>query len=143
MDLRLLSRQFGSFGLIGAVALFVDTALLYGAMGLLGMDGYSGRALSWLGAATFTWYLNRRFTFGSAPGVPMALQWLRFLAANSVGGLINYGVYAALVATSPTVREWLVLGVAAGSLSGLVANFFLSRRFVFSRSKPDRFSPDS
>ena len=143
MDLHLLSRQFGSFGLIGGVAFFVDTGILYGAMGLLGMDGYSGRALSWLGAVTFTWYLNRRFTFGSESGVPMALQWLRFLAANSVGGLINFVVYAALVATMPIVKEWLVLGVAAGAVCGLIANFFLSRQLVFARSKPDRFSPDS
>ena len=142
MDLHLLSRQFGSFGLIGGVAFFVDTGILYGAMGLLGMDGYSGRALSWLGAVTFTWYLNRRFTFGSEPRVPMALQWLRFLAANSVGGLINVGVYAALVATSPLVREWLVVGVGAGAVCGLVANFFLARRFVLVRSQPGRASRD-
>lgn len=132
MSLRTLVRQFGSFGLIGTAALAVDTGLLYFALRVLGLGFYSGRLMSWLGAATFTWYFNRRYTFRSDPGVPPVTQWLRFLGANSLGGLLNYGVYAALIASSALVREWPVLAVAAGSLSGLVVNFALSKRYVFS-----------
>ena len=135
MDLRLLTRQFGSFGLIGAAAFFVDTALLYAVVMTTGLDWYSGRPFSWLGAATFTWYLNRRFTFRSASGVSRALEWFKFLMANSVGGLINYGVYAGLLAMVPMVRAWPVLGVAVGAFCGLVANFVLSRRIVFAQGQ--------
>jgi putative flippase GtrA len=36
-----------------------------------------------------------------------------------------------LVSASEVVSMWPVIGVAAGSLAGLIANFILSRRFVF------------
>jgi putative flippase GtrA len=58
---------------------------------------------------------------------------LRYLAANAIGGLANYATYALLVATVEPVRRWPVLAVAAGSVAGLLLNFFLSRRFVFGR----------
>ena len=50
---------------------------------------------------------------------------------NLVGFTFNYGTYAVLIALVPIVAANPVLGVAAGSLAGLVGNFVLSRRFVF------------
>jgi putative flippase GtrA len=75
--------------------------------------------------------LNRRYTFGNRRGDRLIREWLRFLAANAAGGLINYGVYAVLVSASEFVSTWPIIGVGAGSLAGLIANFLLSRRFVF------------
>jgi putative flippase GtrA len=49
--------------------------------------------------------------------------------------LLNYSVYALLVAVSRTVFAHPVLGVAAGSLAGLTLNFLVSRHFVFTRAK--------
>lgn len=133
MGLRSFARQFGSFGIIGVGGFLVDSAALYAAMHSLGLGLYSGRLFSWLVAATFTWYFNRRFTFASDPGTSAHVQWFRFLSANALGGALNYATYAALVATVDLVREWPLLGVAAGSIAGLSVNFFLSRRYVFSR----------
>jgi len=130
MSRLVLLRQFSSFGLIGTAAFLVDSALLYLGLGLFGLGFYLARFLSWFGAASFTWYLNRRFTFRSAESSVLQ-QWLKFLAANSIGGAFNYGTYAALIATSPVVRQWPILGVAAGSVAGLVFNFFASKRYVF------------
>jgi putative flippase GtrA len=48
-----------------------------------------------------------------------------------VGFACNYGTYAALIAGVPLVREFPVLGVAAGSLAGMAGNFLLSKRYVF------------
>jgi putative flippase GtrA len=118
-----------SFATIGAVAFFIDAAVLYAARAL-GIGLYSGRVVSFLAAATFTWALNRRYTFAATAAAPI-VQWGRFLAANVLGGFVNYGVYAALVAFVPLVHEHPVLGVAAGSLSGLVLNFIVSRQWVF------------
>lgn len=94
-----------------------------------------GRAGSFLAAATTTWALNRRYTFSDLTPTtgPAAAgrQWLRFLAANGVGGAINFGVYTALVLGSRLCREQPALAVAAGSLAGLAFNFAASRHWVF------------
>jgi putative flippase GtrA len=125
--------QFLRFALIGTGGFLVDSAVLYGAMHLLALGYYGGRVLSWLAAATFTWAMNRRFTFND--NRPALKQWAAFLAAQSVGGLVNYGVYAALVATVPLIKTYYVIGVGAGSLVGLVFNFSSSKWVVFRKRR--------
>jgi len=128
---RLLLGQFLRFAAIGTCGVVVDAAALYVAMHGLGLDHYSGRVASWLVAATFTWAMNRRFTFQD--NRPPLAQWGKFLAANAFGGLVNYGVYALLVYASPIVAAYPVIGVGAGSLAGLVFNFSASKWMVFRR----------
>ena len=124
---------FVRFAGVGALGFVVDSGVLYGALGL-GLSLYSGRGVSYLAAATFTWYLNRRITFVSTDRA-VVREWLRYLVANAVGGLVNLGTYAALVATIPVMARLPVLAVAAGSIAGLVFNFVLSRTVVFGREK--------
>lgn len=47
------------------------------------------------------------------------------------GGLINYAVYSSLIVYSLLVRQYLVLGVAAGSLAGMVVNYLSSRFLIY------------
>ena len=126
----MIVRQFLTFSAIGVAGFVVDTATLYTAL-QLGAGLYTGRLASYLVAATTTWALNRRYTFSDRRTHRPAREWARFLAANSLGGVVNYGTYAALVASLPLVAAHPWLGVAAGSLAGLAANFTLSRRLVF------------
>jgi putative flippase GtrA len=122
--------QFLMFAFIGVAGFVVDSLVLT-ALHALGLDLLSGRVGSFLAAATFTWYCNRRLTFRTARKAPPAQQWLAFLAANALGGVINYATYAVLVLLVPLVAAHPVLGVAAGSLAGLVCNFTMSRTLVF------------
>jgi putative flippase GtrA len=123
--------QFLRFSAIGVAGFLIDALSLYFAMNVLGAGHYSGRAFSYFVAATSTWALNRRFTFHAQRSSNRLAEWAKFFTANAAGGLVNYAVYSALVATSAVVSEWPILGVAAGSLAGLLINFNLSRRAVF------------
>lgn len=128
-----LGPTLARFAAVGAIGFVVDTAVLYAALAA-GLTLYSGRLVSFLTAATFTWYCNRRFTFRSKGDDRMG-EWLRYLLVNAVGGLANLGAYAALVAGLPLVARLPVIGVAAGSVAGLAFNFTLSRRLVFARGQ--------
>jgi putative flippase GtrA len=127
-----LIRQFFVFGLIGTAGFVVDSSALYLAMGQFGLDHYSGRVFSWFVAATFTWAMNRRFTFSDSR--PPFRQWLAFLASQAIGGLVNFAIYAAMVTFIPLVAEHPVLGVAAGAVAGLFFNFSASKYVVFRRT---------
>jgi putative flippase GtrA len=129
---RLWNIEFMRFGAVGTAAFVVDTIVLYLAL-WAGLGFYAGRVVSYLAAATFTWYGNRRITFEThARGASAAaVEWLKFLLTNLVGGAVNYAVYAALVGHSDFVRAYPVLGVAAGSIAGLSVNFTLSKSLVF------------
>lgn len=127
-------RQFIAFALVGIAGLVADIAALHVTQ-LVGMDKYSGRLCSYLVAATTTWALNRRFTFHARRSVNVLGEWARFLSANAVGGALNYATYAALVTWATIVSAHPWLGVCAGSIAGLTANFTLSRRLVFNNQK--------
>jgi putative flippase GtrA len=131
-----VTRQFLSFSVVGTIGFVVDTATLYFAMGQLGLGLYSGRVISYLVAATSTWALNRRFTFRQQRSTNRLGEWGRFLGANAFGGLVNYGVYAALVTLNDTASAHPVIGVAAGSVAGLLVNFSASRYVVFTGRAP-------
>lgn len=127
----MMTGRLARFALVGAAGFAVDVAALAAAFAL-GFGPYSGRVLSFLCAATFTWAANRRFTFAvEAP--PSLGEWLRFLAANAQGGIVNYLTYAALVTWGWGIASHPFLAVAAGSIAGLGVNYALSSRFVFRR----------
>lgn len=137
-----LPREFLTFAAIGVVALFVDMAALFVALEVVGLGPYTGRLFSYLVAASFTWWLNRNFTFKGVSRRGAVRQWATFLAANAVGGVVNYGVYAALVTWGPGLTPAALSGLlgllpyaatAAGSLSGLAFNFTASKLLVFRR----------
>lgn len=125
-----LAQEFLRFGVVGTIGFLVDSGVLYGMIGL-GAGLYLGRAISYVAAATATWGLNRVWTFRGRGSGPVHRQWAMFVAVNLVGFALNYGTYAALVATTPLVAAHPILGVAAGSIAGMFTNFILSRRLVF------------
>jgi putative flippase GtrA len=126
-----LARQFISFAIVGTVGFVVDVGIL--SLCLQARLGYYlGRLVSFLTVATLTWYGNRIYTFRhAARDQPGGRQWMRFVAAMSTGGAVNYGVYSALIAGAELFRAHPALAVAAGSIAGLAVNFSASRRLVF------------
>lgn len=127
-----MSTKFLRFALVGAAGFVVDAIVLALGLRVVGLNKYTARVFSFLCAASFTWAANRRFTFPEAAASRgRAREWARFLSVNAVGGLVNYGVYAVLVAfaAAPFSNPFLALGV--GSLAGLAFNFFGSKFFVF------------
>jgi putative flippase GtrA len=127
---ELLIRQFISFGLIGTFAFFVDWGTLE-AMVYLGLTPGWGRVISYIVAASTTWFLNRHLTFRHAPRGKAAQQWVKFVVVNLGGFALNYGTFIALITFVPLARDILGLAVAAGSVAGLGFNFFAARKLVF------------
>lgn len=121
--------RFVRFALVGAAGFLVDIAALYGAFAI-GLGLYSGRVVSYLSAATFTWAVNRRFTF-AATTPPSIAEWLRFVLANTSGGIVNYLTYAGLVTWGSGMLSHPALAVAFGSIAGLTVNYIASARLVF------------
>lgn len=126
-------RQFAMFCVAGGLAFLVDAGVLHVLVSSAYADPYSARLVSFLCAVTTTWWFNRRFTFFDATDSSPVRQWLRYVVSQLGGFSVNYAVYAALVLLVPLVSRWPVLGVAAGSIAGLLVNFVLARRYVFER----------
>lgn len=121
------------FAIGGVVGFAVDSAVLHLLIAGAGLGPYAARVPSFLAAATSTWLIGRYWTFADLRGARRGREWGRWMVAMVAGGALNYGVYAACVAGSATVRSWPVLGVAAGSLAGMVLNYLTARWWVFAR----------
>jgi putative flippase GtrA len=86
---------------------------------------------SFLCAVWATWQINRQFTFTTRPKIPVLNEALRYLAAMSLGGLVNYAAYTATVLMAPDIPLLPLFAVAIGSIAGLLVNFFSAKLWVF------------
>ena len=129
--MRLVGQLF-RFSLVGTAGFAVDVAVLY-LLSHAGLDLYSARACSFVAAATFTFMGNRLLTFPSAADSRRRLSgdWFLYLGAMTLGGLVNYGIYAFLITYLPVFHDHPWLAVAAGTGAGLLINFTMARRVLY------------
>jgi putative flippase GtrA len=121
--------QFLRFGVVGGLGFLVDTGTVYLLRGPLGL--YWAGALAYPVAASFTWAVNRFWTFRGQGAGSAGAQWVRFLAANLLGFALNRGTYFLMITISAICAAHPVIAVAAGAGAGMFVNFDLSRRLVF------------
>ena len=125
-------KHFLRFCLVGGAAFFVDAGVLTALTSGAGFDPYLARVVSFLAAASFTWWLNRRYTF-AVKHRPTGAEWAAYVGLMVIGAAVNYGTYAAAITWWPLARGHLWLGVALGSIAGLGVNFLTSRRLLNSK----------
>lgn len=122
--------QLFLFAVAGVIGFVVDTAVLYVLAPYMGP--FYARIVSFLAAVLTTWLVNRALAFRNrSSALSKKSEFARYLILMLAGGLINYGVYSGLIVYSPLVRQYLVLGVAAGSLAGMVVNYLSSRFLIY------------
>ena len=128
---RLFAFKIIRFSLVGVLGFMVDAGFLQLFVSLFKLDLYISQVIAFLIAASVTWYFNRRFTFKDEAQTDKKRQWGLYLLLNTAGGAINYGVYALCIANFLLMHHIPILALAAGTLAGLVFNFFASKYIVF------------
>lgn len=131
---RLAASRFLRFAFVGGLGFLVNEAALWLALHPLGLGPYGGGVFSFVLAATFTWLGNRALAFrahAATKAYSILREWVMFLAANGIGFLVNYAVYASLVMFAPKPLNNPFIALAFGTLAGLTFNFMLSSKLVF------------
>ncbi len=134
---RLYSFKFGAwsqllqFLTVGALGTVVNLVLLTVILGW-GVPSKPAVALAIVLSMCFNFVLNRRFSFGEARKESWVRQFIGFMAACSVGALINYFMTLVFMGTTFSLRPQLaaLVGVAAAT----AFNFIASRYLVFRSS---------
>ncbi len=134
-----LKRELLWFCVAGVIGFGVDVSVLLALVGGLGLGAYLARVLSFVAAATATWLVNRGVTFAATrtDGAKRSVagEWARYLLAMTVGGAMNFGVYATIVNVWGQAWPVLVAGVVAGTAVGMGFNFLASRHWVFTSER--------
>ncbi len=96
-----------------------------------GVSHLAARAASFVLAASWNWYCNRRFTFLQAEYRDGFAQWSKFLFMSSISFALNWGSYFFLTANVPYFVLHKYPAFLAGILIGTVSNFTFSKYVVF------------
>lgn len=130
-----LSRELRLFAVGGVGGLLIDASIVQMLVSFAHWNPYVARVLSFLVAATFTWWWNRRYTFAARhSGRSAHAEWLHWMGLMSLGALVNYAIYAALLLKFPLFHQWPALAAASGSVVAALINFVTARTMLFKRS---------
>lgn len=131
-----LRRQVVLFGVGGVIGLVVDAGVVQALVSWGEWNPYVARVVSFLSAATATWLWNRRYTFAHHDsGRSLPAEWLHWVALMSVGAVVNYAAYAAILMLYPWLHRWPAAAVAASSAAASLVNFASARGVLFKRAK--------
>lgn len=119
------------FVAVGGSGVVVDLVFYLVLVHLMMVNHQLARALSFVLAASWNWFLHRWLTFVSGRQRPPGRQWVQFLLAASLGFAINWGTYKLLTDRSPFFMRHTIEAFFAGIGLGTVFNYVLSRIFVF------------
>ena len=124
------SRRLLAFGLAGALGFVVDTVVLYALKGLLGL--FLGRAVSFSCAVVATWLINRQRTFRDRrSGHDPLGEFVRYFGLMLAGGAVHYASYSVAVLNFAAASERPVIGIAVGSVCGMVVNYLTTRFLMY------------
>lgn len=124
-------RRFSKFLGVGALGFLVDA----GAFALLlerqDLSPYAARLVAFAVAATFTWFLNRSYTFADRRSRNRSAELGRYTLASATAGAGNLCVYALILIVAGQNWPWPYVALAAGVGAGLLVNFLLYNLVVF------------
>lgn len=130
-----LGREIALFAVGGLIGLVVDAGVVQALVSLAGWNPYAARAVSFLLAATSTWWWNRSHTFaGRSSGRKAHAEWIQWIGLMGVGALVNNSIYVTLLLTVPALHRWPAIATAAGSVVAALVNFSAARAVLFRKS---------
>jgi dolichol-phosphate mannosyltransferase len=123
--------EFVQFGLVGSTGVVVDLAFYLSVQAIFMVDHKLARAISFVGAASWNWALNRLITFTHRQKMSKVIQWPAFIMTSSLGFAVNWGSYVTLTSYVPFFNEHKIAALLIGVLMGMGLNFMMARLFVF------------
>jgi putative flippase GtrA len=123
-------RRIGYFALAGVLGFLVDAGVL--ALTIATLGPYWGRVVSFFAAVAVTWVINRRYAFADRVSRRRpSVEFVGYLGVMLAGGAVNYAVYGAVIGYFGSSGPFPYIGVALGSLVGMLVNVLLARQLVF------------
>lgn len=125
------------FAAVGGLGFLTDVSVLHLGLHVLRLSPFEARAISLACAMQVTFLVNGLVVFRCLDRGGWPRQWLGYMATNGLGNLINYLVFAGLVASRlPQVSRngWALV---IGSVLAYAFNFLCVRLVVFGRPKSE------
>lgn len=125
------AAELAHFVLVGGTGIFVDLLFFLTFIYFAGVNHHLARAMSFVLAASWNWFLHRWLTFVSGHRRHLGRQWLESLSAASLGFSVNWGSYKLLTDYSSYFMEHSLVAFFIGIGLGTAFNYMLSKMVVF------------
>ena len=128
-----------AFASVGLSAFIVDMTCFL-TISAAGCEHRIARTLAVAVAMTWTWALNREFTFADRPHTRRLPQWLRSTSASTLSASVNIGAYVVTTTMCPWLDEHWLVALAIGVGLGALLNYALAQTWVYppARAKAGR-----
>jgi len=123
--------EFVQFGMVGSTGVVIDLIIYLGLQTLFAIDHKTARAISFVGAASWNWALNRVITFTYRQKMSKLIQWPAFVLTSTMGFAVNWGTYVMLTGYVPFFDAHRITALLIGVVLGMGLNFMAARAFVF------------
>jgi putative flippase GtrA len=127
----LIVSRFIRFSIIGTFGYLIDISIFFAINELYELSVYFSRIISFVFAATFSWYGNRLFTFASSKKKRVLKEWIDYLYSMTPGAAMNYLVFLIIVFSFENTQVVLFFAFSIGVLVGLLINYNLAKKYVF------------
>jgi putative flippase GtrA len=105
-------RHYGGFVLAGLMAFTADAAILEALMRGAALSPFLARPVGISVGMVISWLVNRRVTFAVRTR-PTAAEFLHFAAVSWTAQVVNYLIFAAILALVPGTPPFIALVVAS------------------------------
>lgn len=127
-------KELFCFALSGVFGFAADTFVLYILKDVLGL--YLSRCVSFSCAVFVTWFFNKKITFKyRCSNCSASKEFVSYFGLMLIGGVVNYGVFVMTVSQFSLPFQYPVIGVALGSLAGMMFNWATAKTFIFKYKK--------
>ncbi|RKW70633.1 GtrA family protein [Galactobacter caseinivorans] len=135
--IRMLWREVAKFGVVGAVAWVIDSAIfLYLMNGPLHQGEVWAKGWATVVAALFSWAANRWWTFRHRKQANAGREALLFFLMNAIGLLIAAGcvAFTKYVLNMNSQAAIFIAGSVVGLVLGTIFRYFAYRFWVFNEA---------
>ncbi|WP_413401649.1 GtrA family protein [Pseudoalteromonas sp. KJ71-7] len=125
-------QQLKKFCFVGGAGFIVDSFIFFILVNHIDSI-ITARAIAFWLAASTTWLGNRVYTFNNQAYGSAVKQWSKHMFAAHLSGVINLIVFW-------IAKELFLIHFAfcLGIMAGLVSNYLLANRFVFTKNSNER-----
>jgi putative flippase GtrA len=139
---RLLAKELGAFGVVGAACFLLDIALFQVLYAVVGTDAVLAKLLATLVSMTAAYVGHRYWSFSHRARTGLRREYLLFAAVN--GATLGLGLAIVALVRYPLGQESALVLQAANIASiclGTVIRYLSYRAWVFPAHPPEPLAP--